>query len=387
MKKITQSLALTTGVAIFTMFFGAGNLMFPLKVGSLAGTKVLIAALGFVITAVLLPILGIICSLLFYGDYNAFFDRIGKVPGTVLIFLCMLMIGPLIVMPRIVAFSYEIARPHIPAISLLLFSVLFVALTFVLTYRPNKIITLLGSVIGPLKLGLLLVIIIKGLITGKSLQPVTELAVSIFGKSLVYGYGTLDLLGAIFFGSMIYSVLKKNLAEEAVKSTSTVLRVALQGAAIGTLVLGAVYVALQFLGALHGADLAACTEGEIFSTVCMRIIGPQGALLTAAAVIVACLSTLIALSTVLAQYVSETLSSKRIGYVTALMLVLGFTLIPANLGLGKLLEWSRPLINVMYPILIILTICNTAYKLFGFRWVKTPVLITLLGALYTVFLR
>jgi len=387
MKKSNFSLIVTTGLAIFTMLFGAGNLMFPLKVGIESGTKLPFGITGFVLTAVLMPILGLVSSLLFHGDYQAFFNRLGKIPGSLLIFCCMFAIGPMLIMPRIVAFSYEIAKPHLPAnISLLFFSIIFVTGIFIFTYRPSKLITLLGSIIGPFKLGLLAIIIIKGLFSGGQLVQVDTTILQVFLKSLVYGYNTLDLLGTIFFGSVIYSILQSNLAADPTAPTRNILHTAISGALIGASILGIVYVAMSFLGAFHGTDLAACNEGEIFSTVCFRIIGSGGALLTAVAVVLACFSTMIALSAVLSEYISQNLSGNTLTYVQSLLITLGLTLIPANLGLSTILHASMPFIKIIYPVLIALTLCNTAYKLFGFKPVRIPVLITFVGTILATIL-
>ncbi len=387
MKRFLKSVSVITGLAIFTMLFGAGNLMYPLKVGIMAGDRTVWAVLAFSITAIILPILGLIGSLLFYGDYHAYFGRIGKVPGFLLTLFCILAIGPLFIIPRIITFSYEMLHPFFPTLSLLVFTGVFIAATFICTYRPSKLLTLLGSILGPLKLGLLGTIILKGIFQANTPTQVTNLSFNqLFLDSFLYGYNTLDLLGTIFFASIIFSVLKKNLSEDAIKSSQTVLKVALRGAVIGSTILGGIYVSLSFLGAMYGADLLNINEGQIFRTVVLRIIGTGGTALMGAAVTLACFSTAVALSAVVGQYVHETVSNKKLNYVTSLALVLLIALIPSNLGLTTISRVSLPLIKVMYPVLITLTLCNIGYKLFGFKPVKIPVLVAFILSLSATFL-
>lgn len=209
MKRLLKSEVFTTGLAIFSMFFGAGNLMFPIKVGVLAGENLAWGIAGLLITALLLPLAGLIAIILFEGDYKAFFNRLGKIPGFLLVSLCMLIIGPLIAMPRIVTLSYTMIEPFMPAMPLYIFTVIFLAATFFATYKENKIIDILGYIVSPLLLVSLGIIIIKGLFTGTATTITDQTKLQVFWNSLKTGYQTLDLLGGIFFAAIVISILKK----------------------------------------------------------------------------------------------------------------------------------------------------------------------------------
>src|SRR5271170_8436680 len=114
MKKFLQSHIVTTGLAIFSMFFGAGNLMYPLRIGLLSGNQTFWGLLGFLATAACLPVLGLFAMILFDGDYKTFFNRLGSNAGSIVIFLSLLIIGPLIAIPRIVTLSHTMTAPFIP---------------------------------------------------------------------------------------------------------------------------------------------------------------------------------------------------------------------------------------------------------------------------------
>lgn len=170
MKSKPYSYIITVALAIFSMFFGAGNLLYPLKVGMHAGSHLFFGMLGFIITAVCLPLAGLVAMILFDGNYEMFFGRLGKKVGNFIIFICMLVIGPIIAIPRIVTLSHTMTAPFLPDVlqvvtpqSSLLFALIFLGITFLTTYRENRIVDLLGHVISPLLVISLAIIIIKGI--------------------------------------------------------------------------------------------------------------------------------------------------------------------------------------------------------------------------------
>jgi len=384
--KTRLSLIITTGLAIFSMFFGAGNLMFPIKVGLNAGNQTILAMCGFMITAILLPALGLIAMILFDGNYYKFFKRVGEIPGELMIFACMLVIGPVIAMPRITTLSYTMIAPFIPNISLWLFSILFLGFTFLATYRENKIIDLLGWIISPVLLLSLIIIITVGIINGDTQTITSADTISLLLSNIKYGYQTLDVLGGIFFASIAINILKSKFKQQN-ESTQTNKLAIIGGISsiIGTSLLGIIYFGLGLLGSLFGAGLESANEGELFSAVSFRIIGQHGAFLIATAVLMACFSTIIALAAIVSEYLQNTIFQRKINYVHALIIVLTLAFIPANFGLGPILSFSAPLIEIGYPCIIVLMCANIFYKLFGIRLVKIPVLLTLLFSIYIYF--
>lgn len=386
MKRWLNSLTVTTGLAIFSMLFGAGNLMYPINIGLQAGSKNIFAFIGFVLTAVLLPLIGLITIIFFDGNYKEFFNRMGKPIGSLLILFCMLVIGPLIAMPRIVTLSYTMISPFLPGVSVLVFSIAFVVLTFLGTYRENKIIDLLGRFVSPLLLICLGIIIFIGLFTTGTITTVNTSATKIFLKNLKYGFNTLDLLGTIFFGTIILQILKSNKNQESDANAKKIALLSLKAGTIGTCLLGIVYLGMSYLGVMHGHGLSNINEGEIFSAISFRILGSHGAFIIATTVLMACFSTIIALAAVVSEYLQKTIFRNRIGFIPCLALILGATVIPSNYGLSKILEVSGPIINIFYPIITAITFCNLAYKLFNFKPIKIPVLLTFLVAIVTRFI-
>lgn len=385
MKKWLSSEFVTTGLAIFSMFFGAGNLMFPIHVGVVSGDATFPAMAGFIITTVLLPLAGLIAIILFQGDYLEFFYRAGRIPGMILAFICTFIIGPMIAMPRIVTLSYTMISPFVPFMSLTVFSIVFLGLTFLATYKESKIVNFLGQVISPLLLASLVIIIIKGMLTGTAVTVTGLSSWDVFWQHLKGGYETLDLLGGIFFASIVITILKKSQKNPESANFNKLALLSFKAGILGTSLLGVVYLGLSYLGAYFGHGLENINPGELFSTISFRVLGPHGAAIIAIAVLMACYSTIIALTAVYAEYVTTVLSKNSISYTTGLIATLVLTLIPSIFGLDFILEYSKPIINLIYPVIIVLTLFNILYKLFNVKMIKVPLALTLAGSIITTY--
>ena len=184
------------------------------------------------------------------------------------------------------------------------------------------------------------------------------------------------MLGAIFFSSIVITLLKRSLPNQSEKSLHKLALLGLKAGSIAVSLLAVIYIGMSYLGVFHGVGLAHLNEGELFSAVSFRVLGDYGAIIIAIAVLMACFSTIIALAVVVAEYLQYSLFREKISYITALLITLGVTGIISNFGLSAILTHSGPIIDIGYPILIVLTLLNIAYKLFDFKPVKTPVAIT-----------
>lgn len=383
-----RSHTISVGLAIFSMLFGAGNLMYPLAVGMESGNMMGIGIIGFLLTAICLPLIGLIAMILYDGNYDIFFGRLGNLVGKIAIFICMLVIGPIIAMPRIVTLSHIMIAPFLPealqGISLLssfIFALFFLGITYLGAFRESKIVDILGNYISPALLISLCIIIIKGFFSAQESITVTTSAWQILSKNLIRGYETLDLLGAIFFCSIVISILKEKLHGK----TKEMIITGFKGGLLGLSLLGIVYVGMSILGAYHGHGIIE-HAGQLFSIISFRVMGQYGAAVVATAVFMACLSTSIALSAVLAEYTQNTLCGKKISFVPALVLVLISCIPLSTAGLGEVLQLTAgPLVYVGYPCLITLCICNIAYKTIGFKSVKIPVIITALCSVFSYY--
>lgn len=379
MKSKPYSYIITVALAIFSMFFGAGNLLYPLKVGMHAGDNFFFGMLGFLITAVCLPLAGLVAMILFDGNYELFFGRVGQVTGNIMIFLSILVIGPLIAIPRIVTLSHTMTAPFLPGFlqiitpqSSFIFAVIFLSMTFFATYKENRIVDLLGHVISPLLVLSLVIIILKGIMLAQTPLVTSVSAWEAFTTNFIRGYETLDLIGGIFFSSIVIHILKNTTGNY---GRNRLAILGLKAGALGTSLLAVIYIGMGFLSLYHGHGLI--PSGDLFSVISYRVLGIQGALVVATAVLMACLSTAIALAAVAGEYVQISIFNRKIPYEGALLLILLLSIPLSTFGLDKVLELTAgPLVYIGYPTLIMLTFCNIAYKLFDFKPVKVPVALT-----------
>jgi LIVCS family branched-chain amino acid:cation transporter len=378
MKDSNQSGIWTIGLAIFSMLFGAGNIIYPIKCGVVTGSQNFIGVTGFILTGVILPIIGLVAMILFDGNYRRFFNRIGRVPGSVAILYCMLILGPLIAMPRCITVPFEMLKPFMPGVTLPLFSILFAAATFLMTYKESKILSLLGNIISPLLLGSLAIIAGKGLWQADHLATHSQSCATIFIEQLTHGFQTLDLLGGLFFAYIVLRILKSNRDAQQVKPKELAI-ISLKSGFIAGILLMFVYVAFSYLGAYY-ADLVTVdmNGAEMFRIISLHILNKHSMFVIMMAVLMACLSTITALAAVFSEYLHHELFNKKLSYVACLSMTMIVTIVISNFGLSNILHYSMPIILLGYPIITAITLCNLAHALFGFQYIKIPVALTAL---------
>lgn len=375
MKDSSQISTRSVGLAIFTMLFGAGNIIYPIKAGLAAGSSIYITIFGFLITSVLLPIIGLVTMILFDGNYKEFFGRIGKIPSKIAIAFCMFILGPLLVMPRCVTVPYDILAPFFPYITISIFSFFFCAFAFILAYKESKILDLMSKYISWILLASIGFIIACGFWFAQSMTPQTLSTSTIFCNQLLQGFQTLDLIGSLFFAYIIVRLIKLNASKEL--TSKKIALICLKGGLLCGLCMTGFYIGLSFLGAYYGHIVDTSMNGaEIFRTITMHILGSYGVVALVVGVLMACLSTLVALAAVFAEYLKTELLKNKISYIHSLIATLTITAIISNFGLSNILKFSEPVINFGYPIIVVITLCNALYKLCNFKMIKLPVLIT-----------
>ena len=392
MKNILKSNTTVVGLAMFSMFFGAGNIIFPLKLGQEAGNRVLVASIGFVLTAISVPFLGLIAMILFDGDYKTFFCRLGNIPGKFFILLSMLMLGPFIAIPRCITLSYstfvhscgqiQICK-SVANTRLWLFSIISCILIFLFTYRKTYILKILGYVLTPLLLSFLIFTIIKGLVY--SYDPVivdcTQLKMFICG--LTEGYYTLDLPAAYFFSAIILICLKKDKNPTKAQHLHSLIIQALKSSVLAAALLLVIYVGMCFVASFHGSNFTGIDPSQLLSDIAISFLGPQAGILASLVTAFACLTTAISLTAVFAEVIHEHFIKMRYTFCLTMSLILTFVISLSSFqGIYQLMQ---PIIIIVYPTFIALAVLNIAYKLFHFKPIKIPSCIVFLASLYFYF--
>lgn len=355
------------------MFFGAGNVIFPLVIGQAAGDQTLYAILGLLLTAVGVPFMGLVGIILFKGNYQHFFARLGKTPGLLLTILIMFLIGPFGAIPRCIALSYSTLKTSLPSLSLGLFSLIACFVIFAFTVKKNRTVELLGNILTPFLLISLFIIVVAGLSAPSDWQASLSTPLQSFKHGLIEGYNTMDLLASFFFSSIIFHGLKSQCqASNPASSNRLLFYTTLKASCIGALLLSLVYIGFSFVAAYHMTTLDV-EQDELLGALTLKILGPHAGIVAALTIALACLTTAIALAVVFAEFLQKVLCQDRINYVSALTLTLIVSYFISTLEFKGIVALLAPLLQVIYPLLIILTLVNIIYSLFSEKGIELEV--------------
>lgn len=371
MNKIIQSKTLSTGFAMFAMFFGAGNIIFPLVVGQYAGSHNLLAIFGLIITAVVMPFAGVFAMILYDGDYQKFFGRLGRIPGFLFALALLTLLGPLGSVPRCIALSYSTLKTSFPGLSSVYFSAAACVLIFFLTVKKNRLIDLLGKFLTPALLVTLFIIIIKGLLTPVDTIATPQPSENLFWYGLKEGYNMMDLMAAFFFSSAIITLLKTGQGENN-QDSNDYLKLTIKASFVGAILLALVYIGFSYIASYHGQSLAITGKDELLSALTIKIAGSSAGLLACTTIALACLTTAIALSSVFSDFIQKEVLQNRVGYEWVLAGSLVVTFFVSTFEFNGIAAFLGPILEVCYPCLIVLTIANIAFCKLNPKWVVLP---------------
>ncbi|MBF6631874.1 MAG: branched-chain amino acid transport system II carrier protein [Comamonas sp.] len=356
MKTLKTRDIVALGFMTFALFLGAGNIIFPPSVGLAAGEFQWSAALGFLLTGVGLPLLGVVALALVGGGLDTLTKPIGKVAGTLMGLSIYLTIGPFFATPRTATVSFEVGMApftgNTPG-ALLVFTVAYFALVMVLSLFPGKLMDNIGKIITPALLAVLAVLGVAAFVA-----PVGDIAAvaaadyASAGKALaqgfVQGYQTMDALASLVFGIVIVATIKA----AGVTDTRLHTRYTIYAGLIAALGLGLVYVSLVYLGGMSGSVIEPGTSGvQILNYYVNTTFGTSGIFLLAAVILLACLTTGVGLVSACSAYFSELLGVK---YRTVVIVMSVFSAAVANQGLAQLISVAVPVLVCIYPVAIAL---------------------------------
>ncbi|MDF2591174.1 MAG: brnQ [Clostridia bacterium] len=361
MNKKTLTDVVVVGFALFAMFFGAGNLIFPPSLGLMAGDKWGLALIGFLLTGVGMPLLGILAVSKSGGSMEKFAGKVSPTFAKILGTVIMLAIGPLLAIPRTGATTFEMGiQPIFPNASPIIVSVVFFAITLLFVISPSKVIDSIGKVLTPVLLITIGVIIFKGVTTPVGEFAVTNLA-NPFSTGFTEGYQTMDALGSIVLtGIVISGLIAKGYTERKEQMKLTVLSGIV--AATGLLL---VYGGLMYLGAtavnVFPADMA---KTDLIINITSLLLGDWGKIALGLVVGLACLTTAIGLTATAGEFFSK-LSNNKLSYRTVVILITLFSAIVSNAGVETIVKFAVPLLVTVYPVaiaLIVLSIFDSFIK-------------------------
>ena len=341
---------IVVGFALFSMFFGAGNVVFPPYLGMESGPQWLLGFSAYFIADIGLALLGVF-ALLRVGSSEAVTLRLGKIPAELLMCAIILCIGPMVAIPRTSATTFEMAiAPNIPGVSPVLFSVLFFALILALCIKESAVVDIVGKVLTPLLLVGLFAIIIKGIVTplGESaaLPQIANVAVT----GIKAGYQTMDALAALPFGIIVL----QSVTAKGYDSGRKQFRVVGGAAVLAGVLLLCVYMGLAYLGATVSAQYTSdIGRAQLIMALVEALMGKVGVILFGVVVGLACVTTAIALTSSAAAYFAE-LCRGKVSYKVFVIAICVFSAVVSNLGLDRIVAVAAPVLDVIYPPTLVL---------------------------------
>ncbi|MGL4338183.1 MAG: branched-chain amino acid transport system II carrier protein [Turicibacter sp.] len=347
-KQIRDSIII--GFALFAMFFGAGNLIFPPYLGNLVGDQYIFALLGFLITGVGLPLLGIVACAKIDGTFDMMANRVGKKFSIISTIILILAIGPMVAIPRTASTTYELGvSTLIPSISQGISTVIYFAIALAFVLKPTSIVDRIGKVLTPVLLVVLMTIITKGIFSPiGSIVPTG--ATQVFPQALTEGYQTMDAMAAVIFASIIISAVKAKGYHD--KKVAT--KVIISSGIIAIVGLGIIYGGLMYLGSHTSATFPeGVTRTQLVLHLSQTILGDLGTVLLSISVTLACLTTAIALLSASSQFFTKLFNHKIPYNLIAFMLTLVSAIVATN-DVDHIVALAGPALDIIYPIVIVL---------------------------------
>lgn len=337
------------GFALFAMFFGAGNLIFPPFLGWKSGENWFIGFLCFLFLDIGMGLLAMIAIAKIGKGAEGITERLGKKVSFLLLSLTCLCIGPCIAIPRTAAITYEVGiLPNLGEISSWLCTGLFFLISFLLSIRQSKVVDIVGKIMAPLMFAGLLVLIIRGFIS-----PVGEMAEgietgSVIREGLLAGYQTMDMMAACIFAIALLLTIRQKGYQEKKQQFSMIVTAGM----VATVLLFVVYGGLAYIGATASGSIAQhLTKPQLLILLTERLLGKPGLVLLGWIVAFACLTTSVGLLTSIASYFEEKLHIRYEVLVTVFTVV---SWIISNFGTAAIISMASPVLQLIYPVLIVL---------------------------------
>ncbi len=372
-------IACTAGLAMFAMFFGSGNLVFPLIIGMKSTDQYLTAGLGFMLTGVLVPFLGLFSMVLYQGDKEKYFGLLGKYAPFILSLLMLSLLGPFGVVPRCILVAYGGVSVLFPEIPLVLFSIVFSLLIILVIWQKNQVVPIIGKLLGPFKIGGIVLIILAAVYQSPTLVS-SEQAEPPFALGLMQGYQTMDLMAAFFFSITVIEYLR-SIRE----SRQEIIKLSILASIIGASLIAIIYAGLVYLGAHYAADLASVRPEQYLAVIAHLTLGKYATLIVAITIFLSCLATAASLLRLFAEFLKEDVTRNKISWSSSVWISIIISFALSLTGFAAIFSLLATMLAYIYPALITLTIAAMLHQYYGFKWTKQLFWITVLGNGYYSF--
>lgn len=370
-KQLNIKQRILVATTLFGMFFGAGNLIFPVHLGQLAGANVVPAMVGFIVTAVGIPILGVAAiGNTHSSGLQELSSKVGKGYGYIFTCLLYLTIGPFFAIPRCATTSFTtgiepmLGQNVSNSMALFIFSLIFFAFVLFFSLRPAKITVWIGKIINPLFLIFLAVLVIAALVNPSTavsaVQPEAGYENGAFFSAFIEGYGTMDAIAGLAFGIVVIDIIRSM----GVTEDSAVAKDVLSSGVLTGILMALIYIATILMGAQSRGLFETSENGGIaLAQIAGHYLGTAGNIVLALTITFACLKTSIGLVTSCSD-TFERMFPNSLSYKAWACIFTVFSFVVSNVGLSKIIDYSLPVLMFLYPLAITLIALALCGKIF-----------------------
>ncbi|WP_317855980.1 branched-chain amino acid transport system II carrier protein [Chakrabartyella piscis] len=370
------------GLAIFAMFFGAGSLLFPPYLGMTSGTSWTIGFICFYIVDLVLAFVTVIALIRGTGKMSGITGIIGKIPSTIINTAVLVCIGPLFIVPRSSATTYEMAIiPVLPNFNPVVFSIIFFGIAWVMAVRRSKLVDLIGKYLTPIMVVTLVILIFVGVTNpvGTVVAPATD---SVIRDGILAGYQAMDVLGALTVAIVVIGTV----SERGYTEKNVQVSIAAKACIVAGTLLFLIYCGLTYLGASASGvyDITTMNQAGLLVAITTQLLGESGMALLGVIVAAASLTTAIGVSSAVATYF-EGLSGQKLSYNTCITIIMIFSTVVSNFGLSAIISLAVPVLSVVYPTVITLIILSFLRgKIYNVNAYKGAALVSFIISICTV---
>ncbi|WP_394218844.1 branched-chain amino acid transport system II carrier protein [Halobacillus trueperi] len=355
------------GTMLFGLFFGAGNLIFPIQLGQMAGTSFWPALIGFLVTAIALPLMGILAIVLSGSQgLNDLASRVHPLFGISFAVILYLTIGPFFAIPRTATVPFVVGfepfiQPDQSQLWLAVFSFVFFALVYYFSLNSAKVMDIVGKYLTPTFLLFLSILIITAIVKpmGDFGTPTGDYATVPFMTGFTEGYNTMDALGGLALGIVVITAIRNM----GINDTKTIAQTTWKSGIFAMVLMMLIYGLIAYMGASSVSVVGNLENGGLtFAAVAEHFFGPYGAILLAIIIVLACLKTSIGLIIACSEFFHTVYS--KISYKTYVLILSFMSFMIANFGLTNIIQYAIPVLMFLYPMAIVLILLGLSSKLF-----------------------
>jgi LIVCS family branched-chain amino acid:cation transporter len=350
---------LVAGFAMFSMFFGSGNLVFPLSVGFNSLDLYTFGAFGFIITAVLMPIVGLLSMVFFKGDRKAFFETLGVVPAFLLTLSLLALIGPFGVVPRCLTVAYGGLQLVMPSLQLWVFAIIFCTSIGIMIWKEGNVVDIIGKILSPIKMTLIVALMVFGIAYAPEIGISSKNPIDVFSNAIFQGYQTMDLVAAFFFSSATVMYIQQKQGE------NNLIKSSICASLIAALLIAIAYMFFTIIGASYAVQLEGVGVEQMLVSVSTSALGSFATPFVAATMAMATLVTAVILSSLFTEFLQKDICREKITRPVAVITTLAITFCVSLLGFGTITSILGFILETTYPALIALAVANIILKATG----------------------